>query len=49
MSSDARHRLGTAGEQLAVDHLQRRGLVIVDRNYRTRWGELDVEIGRAHV
>src|SRR5262249_36201983 len=51
MSSDARHRLGTAGEQLAVEHLQRRGLVIVDRNYRTRWGELDVVAldGRALV
>ncbi len=51
MSDDARHRLGTAGEQLAAQHLQRRGLVIVDRNYRTRWGELDIVAvdGRAIV
>jgi putative endonuclease len=51
MSGDARHRLGTAGEQLAAQHLQRRGLVIVDRNYRTRWGELDIVAvdGRAIV
>jgi putative endonuclease len=51
MSSDARHLLGAAGEQLAVEHLERRGFVIVDRNYRTRWGELDVVArdGRALV
>ena len=42
MSSDARHLLGAAGERLAVEHLERRGFVIVDRNYRTRWGELDI-------
>ncbi len=51
MSGDLRHRLGAAGEQLAAEHLQRRGLVIVDRNYRTRWGELDIVAvdGRAIV
>jgi putative endonuclease len=42
MSTDARHRLGAAGEQLAAEHLERRGFRIVERNYRTRWGELDI-------
>ena len=42
MSSDPRHRLGSAGEQLAAEHLARRGFRIVERNYRTRWGELDI-------
>ncbi len=42
MSSDPRHRLGQLGEQLAADHLTRRGFEIVERNYRTRWGELDI-------
>jgi putative endonuclease len=42
MSSDVRHRLGQLGEQLAVEHLIRRGYEIVERNYRTRWGELDI-------
>jgi putative endonuclease len=42
VSSDARHRLGQLGEQLAADHLTRRGFEIVERNYRTRWGELDI-------
>ena len=42
MSSDLRHRLGQLGERLAADHFVRRGFEIVERNYRTRWGELDI-------
>ena len=42
MSSDPRPRLGALGEQLAAEHLVRRGFEIVERNYRTRWGELDI-------
>lgn len=42
MSTDARQELGRRGEQAAVDHLIRRGFSIVERNYRTRWGELDI-------
>jgi putative endonuclease len=30
------------GEQLAAEHLTRRGFRILERNYRTRWGELDI-------
>jgi putative endonuclease len=44
MSSDPRHRLGRLGEHLAVEHLERRGFVVLDRNYRTRYGELDVVV-----
>jgi putative endonuclease len=42
MSRDARHGLGAAGERLAAQHLERRGFAILERNYRTRWGELDL-------
>jgi putative endonuclease len=42
MSGEERHRLGHLGEQLAAEHLVRRGFEIVERNYRTRWGELDI-------
>ncbi len=42
VSSDLRHHLGQLGEQLAADHLLHRGFEIVERNYRTRWGELDI-------
>jgi putative endonuclease len=42
MSNDPRHRLGALGETLAAEHLVRRGFRILERNYRTRWGELDI-------
>jgi putative endonuclease len=42
VSGDRRKRLGDAGEQAAVAHLRRLGFQILERNYRTRWGELDV-------
>ncbi len=40
--TDDRLQIGRLGEQLAADHLVRRGFEIVERNYRTRWGELDI-------
>jgi putative endonuclease len=42
VSADRRHRLGALGERLAAEHLARRGYRIIERNYRTRWGELDI-------
>ena len=42
MGNDLRHRLGQQGERLAAEHLGRLGFEIVERNYRTRWGELDI-------
>jgi putative endonuclease len=39
---NSRRRIGDRGEQLAAEHLARRGFEIVERNYRTRWGELDI-------
>src|ERR1700752_4476612 len=36
-----RVQLGAMGEALAVDHLTRMGLRILDRNWRCRYGELD--------
>jgi putative endonuclease len=42
VSTDPRRHLGQVGEQLAAEHLVRRGYEIVERNYRTRWGELDI-------
>lgn len=44
MTDERRRRLGATGEQLAADHLQRLGFQILDRNYRTRWGELDLVV-----
>ena len=37
-----RQRLGACGEQLALEHFERLGFTLLERNYRTRWGELDL-------
>lgn len=42
MPTDSRRSVGALGEQLAERHLVRRGYSILDRNYRTRFGELDL-------
>ena len=38
----ARGALGRYGEQVAVAHLEAAGWAVLDRNWRCRWGELDV-------
>lgn len=42
MNTLSRNEIGALGEQIAVDHLQNLGLRIVQRNWRCRYGELDV-------
>jgi putative endonuclease len=42
MADDHRRTLGRTGEDLAAEHLVRAGFEIVERNFRTRWGELDI-------
>jgi putative endonuclease len=51
MAEDPRHTLGRLGEELARTHLIRRGYAIVEVNFRTRYGELDIvaQNGRALV
>ncbi|HEY2216573.1 MAG TPA: YraN family protein [Solirubrobacteraceae bacterium] len=39
---DARHELGRCGEELAAEHLRRRGFTVLDRNVRTARGEIDL-------
>jgi putative endonuclease len=41
-ASDPRRALGAAGERLARTHLEARGLTVLDANFRTRHGELDI-------
>ncbi|MDE2836584.1 MAG: YraN family protein [Chloroflexota bacterium] len=37
-----RSKLGLQGERIAAAHLESQGLVIETRNYRTRFGEIDL-------
>lgn len=41
-STGGRKALGSAGEAAAVKYLQRAGYEIVETNYRTRTGEIDI-------
>ena len=49
MSEDRRRALGRRGEELAADYLQRRGYSVLDRNARTRYGEIDLVVHRRHA
>ena len=42
VSADPRRALGALGERLAAEHLARAGYLVLARNYRTRYGELDI-------
>ena len=37
-----RQAKGAAGEQLAADYLQRKGLSVIERNFRVKGGEIDL-------
>jgi len=47
MADDPRRRLGALGERLAAYHLAALGYELLDRNFRTRYGELDLVARRA--
>ncbi len=36
------HKIGKQGEDLGVRHLQNKGFEIIERNFLTRWGEIDI-------
>jgi putative endonuclease len=40
--ADARQQFGRQGEELAVAHLRKKGYKLIERNYRTRAGEIDI-------
>ncbi len=42
MVKDTRKQLGTAGEDLASAFLEQNGFRILERNHRTRHGEIDI-------
>jgi putative endonuclease len=46
---DPRRALGRLGEQLAADHLERLGFAVIERNARTRYGEIDLIVFDGHI
>jgi len=37
-----KQNIGNIGEEIATAYLERRGYVVVTRNYRRKWGEIDI-------
>ncbi len=46
---DERHKLGIRGEKAAVKHLRREGCRILERNWQTKRGEIDLIAERKGV
>jgi putative endonuclease len=42
MSLTEKQSIGNKGEDIAANFLRTRGLAILDRNYRKKWGEIDI-------
>ncbi len=40
--NNSNQTLGFQGEELAVNYLKKKGFKIKKRNFRTRWGEIDI-------
>ncbi|MBI3039451.1 YraN family protein [bacterium] len=40
--NDDRRKFGKWGEEMAFNFLQAKGFKIIKRNYRSRWGEIDI-------
>ncbi len=39
----AKHNeIGAKGEEIAVKYLETKGFCVIDKNYRKKWGELDI-------
>jgi putative endonuclease len=49
MVRSSRSKLGSRGEDLAAALLQARGLTVIARNYRCRFGEIDVVCAQGAV
>ena len=39
---DARKRVGRSGEDIACQFIERKGYKVLERNYRRKWGEMDI-------
>ena len=46
--STYRKEIGKIGEDIAVKHLQQLGFLVIDRNFTTHWGELDIIAKKNH-
>lgn len=46
---ERKEKIGPLGEELVAKFLMKRGFTVIDRNFRRKWGELDVIATRKNV
>lgn len=46
---ERKEKIGPLGEELVAKFLMKRGFIVIDRNFRRKWGELDVIATRKDV
>lgn len=46
---ERKEKIGPLGEELVAKFLMKRGFTVIDRNFRRKWGELDVIATRRNV
>lgn len=46
---DHKKKIGPLGEELVAKFLMKRGFTVIDRNFRKKWGELDVIAARKSI
>ena len=44
-----KQKIGAMGENIAVKHLVKRDFSVVERNYRKKWGEIDIIAKKGNV
>ena len=49
MATNGHIQIGQLGENIAVGYLQNRGFRVVERNYRKKWGEIDIIVEKDSV
>ncbi len=49
MSQTIKQKIGQIGENLAVKHLKKEKYQIIERNYREKWGEIDIIAKKKNV
>ncbi|WJR32116.1 YraN family protein [Mycobacteroides immunogenum] len=45
----SRSQIGSRGEELAADYLRQHEFTILDRNWRCRYGEIDIVVSRGEL
>lgn len=49
MAQPSHLHIGKLGEDIAVFYLKKHGFTVVERNYRKKWGELDVVVKKDNI